>query len=182
MKLITRHTRAAEVVERWLRQYPEDNAPKHPGMGAKLRALGDNPDPDVVDALIGNNTWTQTNVCDECGAEEVPVMQIGEEPDYESRTAWLCEACLEKALGMIREPMSNKPLPECHTCRYGLEIPGSLRHAPHNKLMVSCRRYPPQVSNDPERAAWRFPMMHPLDWCGEWKMRDEERVTLDGEG
>lgn len=41
-----------------------------------------------------------------------------------------------------------------------------------------CQRYPPQLvfdedSNRDDRVFSRFPQVHPLDWCGEFKRRDE---------
>ena len=54
-----------------------------------------------VDALIGNKSWTRVENCSECGAEAVAVVELGEEPDYDSMTAFVCESCLRKALDLI---------------------------------------------------------------------------------
>ena len=94
MKLITRQSLANETHARWMAQYPKDKE----GIGAKLLALGENPNPDEVDATIGNGSWTRTPECDECGSNNVPVVQVGEESDYNSNTANLCKECLAKAL------------------------------------------------------------------------------------
>lgn len=45
--------------------------------------------------------WRPT--CDECCEKADNVVQIGEEPDYESSTAKICEPCLRKALALIEE-------------------------------------------------------------------------------
>ena len=100
MRLITRQKEANGAAERWRRQY---------GLGqygddkleilAKLEALGENPAADEVDATIGNGSWTAT-VCDECGVKNVDVVEVGQEPDYESRTAHICKGCLSKALDL----------------------------------------------------------------------------------
>lgn len=39
--------------------------------------------------------------CDSCGARREPLVVVGEYPDYETRTATLCEACVRQALAMI---------------------------------------------------------------------------------
>ena len=91
MKLVTREQRAKEAAKAWMRQYPNDKS----GIGKMLVELGDNPSPDDVNGLIGNDSWTRTPVCSECG-KGVPVVEVGEPMNYES--AWLCKACLEAAL------------------------------------------------------------------------------------
>lgn len=52
-----------------------------------------------VERIIGNNTWTR-NVCDECGNDSEITVQLGEEPDYDSATAKICQECLKKALSL----------------------------------------------------------------------------------
>ena len=71
----------------------------------KLDALGSTPDPDAVDKAIGNESWTRVG-CDECGARG-DVVQIGQEPDYESSTAWICAECLAKALQLLKPPHTH---------------------------------------------------------------------------
>ncbi len=52
---------------------------------------------DRVNRIIGNNYWTR-NTCDECGQDAAVLVQVGQEPDYESRTACVCVSCLRMAL------------------------------------------------------------------------------------
>lgn len=59
-------------------------------------ALGPTPEPDDVDRIIGNKSWTD-NRCDECQTQ-ADTVQVGQRPDYESRTADLCESCVRRAL------------------------------------------------------------------------------------
>lgn len=66
----------------------------------KLIALGPQPAPEAVDEAIGNGSWTRTN-CHECEAENINVVQIGEEEDYESNTAYICGDCLKAALSLL---------------------------------------------------------------------------------
>jgi len=47
--------------------------------------------------IIGNDSWTR-NSCDECGEDVEVTVMVGEEPDYESRTASICINCLNKAV------------------------------------------------------------------------------------
>lgn len=47
--------------------------------------------------IIGNTSWTQNN-CDECGKDSDSVVQLGQEPDYDSSTANICFDCLRKAI------------------------------------------------------------------------------------
>ena len=92
MKVITKQSRANEAYSRWMAQYPYDKD----GIGAKLAALGSTPDPDEVDSVIGNKSWTELYCCSECG-DRSEVVELGEPPDYESSTAWICVRCLKDA-------------------------------------------------------------------------------------
>lgn len=53
--------------------------------------------PEAVDEAFGNSSWTRMQ-CDECGAHVDWVVELGQEPDYESATACICRSCLNKAL------------------------------------------------------------------------------------
>lgn len=50
---------------------------------------------DVAD-IIRNESWTRLE-CSECGCECDWVLMVGQEPDYESRTAYLCFGCVKLA-------------------------------------------------------------------------------------
>ena len=39
--------------------------------------------------------------CNECGLWGGKVIQLGEEPDYESNTVWVCIDCIKKALKIL---------------------------------------------------------------------------------
>lgn len=101
MKLITREILAADVPEKWERQYSYKGvAEHHKEITARLKSLRPPLNPDVVDEIIGNESWTRVPDCNDCGSECVIAVEVGEEPDYESRTATLCLPCLRKALQM----------------------------------------------------------------------------------
>lgn len=66
----------------------------------KLAALPSNATADDVASAIGNRSWT-TLKCDECGDEVTDVLQVGQEPDYESATVDLCFYCVTLAYRAI---------------------------------------------------------------------------------
>ncbi|WP_414554781.1 hypothetical protein [Stenotrophomonas forensis] len=99
--VITRKTLAAGAAQRWENQYAGWSAKD--GEKAKvllqLQALGPDPDPDAVDAIVGNRSWTEVPSCNGCNAADCSVVvTVGETPGYESSTAHLCEKCVLAAL------------------------------------------------------------------------------------
>tara|TARA_R110000744_G_scaffold84463_2_gene165300 strand:- start:1010 stop:1297 length:288 start_codon:yes stop_codon:yes gene_type:complete len=95
MKLITRQTMADSAADRWALQYRGDAWGNKLDTFEQLLALGENPQPDRVDMIIGNHSWTRTE-CHECGAENIDVVEVGQE----SGTADICKYCLKTALAM----------------------------------------------------------------------------------
>lgn len=97
MKLITRKVLADKASGRWLKTYFRKGEWVYgfdkEVIYCNLKALGDNPTPEDVDRVIGNSSWTSIK-CDECGKYVEEVIQVGEEPDYESCTANICKPCL----------------------------------------------------------------------------------------
>ncbi|MCP4475433.1 MAG: hypothetical protein GY821_12875 [Gammaproteobacteria bacterium] len=104
MKLVTREILAADAADRWSAQkvrvgsilrisYDRQEAvsisKKNKEVLEKLRALGDNPDPDDVDKVLGSSSWTRVGLCDECGKEVKELVQIGQEQDCD-----ICKPCL----------------------------------------------------------------------------------------
>lgn len=53
-----------------------------------------------IEDIIGNSFWTE-NKCSECGKDCNVLVEIGEEPDYETATAWLCPVCIKRAFEFI---------------------------------------------------------------------------------
>ena len=100
MELVTRQTRARKAAERWKIQYRSgENDVRY----NKLLSLGDNPNPDDVDRIIGNTSWTSVPQCNECWAHTDMVIMIGEELDHDSYTAYVCKECLLRVLTLINE-------------------------------------------------------------------------------
>lgn len=108
MRLITRKGKATLVAAQWYRNYYRNYQWMKPNLHlggpeakyAELLVLGDNPDPDEVDRIIGNTSWTECR-CDECNKAFEQVVQVGDEPDYESSTAKMCKGCLKAALKLL---------------------------------------------------------------------------------
>jgi hypothetical protein len=115
MKIITRFTKAAEAAEKWKGGYCRQGVWSVIARNSSqevyeaLAALGPTPEPDAVNAVIGNDSWTMPPSCDECGEKKEIVVQMGEEPDYESSTADLCRECLGKAVLALHQ--WPEPLP-----------------------------------------------------------------------
>ena len=113
MKLITERTQIREVASRWRLQYPESGKygkdPTKQAIANSLSALNvETATADDVFAIIGNTSWCEPQKCNECGDVFDVVIQVGEEPDYESRTATLCIDCLRKAIDTIEHHASQQ--------------------------------------------------------------------------
>lgn len=101
MYLITRQAMANEAADKWAEQYPKDDHwgkdERKQEIATSLVELGEEPKPEDVDRVIGNTSWTRTT-CDECEAENIDVVRLGQPLDYESKTADICKGCLSEAL------------------------------------------------------------------------------------
>lgn len=98
MKFITRQIRANDAARAWNAQHWGSKDPHKIDIGENLSSLGKTPSPDDVDETIGNGAWTTVPFCDECEKDSDLVVQLGEDPDYESNTAFICLECLRSAL------------------------------------------------------------------------------------
>lgn len=111
MKKITRETLAASAAARWDEQYRGGRSEKSKEeIGRALNNLGAHPEPDVVDIVIGNDSWTRVPTCGECGGNLTDfVVEVGEESDYESHTAYLCGACITELTQLSDSVRSGEP-------------------------------------------------------------------------
>jgi hypothetical protein len=111
MKVVTRESRAAEAAELWWIHHTDQDGTWIPIgrvyqvgntdsqiMYEKLQALGLNPDPDKVDEIIGNISWTRVPACDECNQETQSVCSFYNRSD---RVVSICGVCLLKALNIM---------------------------------------------------------------------------------
>lgn len=103
MIIETQRTKIKSVVDRWKKSYPSAKWPGYKQETLKrLEALDlDSCSDDDVKKIIGNSSWTDLEDCDECGASSVQTVMLGEAPDDESSTAWICKSCLQKAISLI---------------------------------------------------------------------------------
>ena len=99
MLIITERDSIKHAISSFIKRW--GNGTRGIQVGYELSKL--NPDTctaEEVDTLIGNNTWT-SKTCNECGNRAKDVIRLGEEPDYESQTAYLCKDCLTKAYNLF---------------------------------------------------------------------------------
>ncbi len=96
MKFISRKMRAASAAKGWRAQYGFDRD----DVASRIDALGPKPDPESVNEIIGNDTWTRCD-CDECGREVEFVVEFGEYQDYALETARICEECVGRAMAIV---------------------------------------------------------------------------------
>ncbi|MBB03976.1 MAG: hypothetical protein CML03_00380 [Pseudooceanicola sp.] len=95
MKIISKVEICAAVPHRWADQY-KNYGPHHEKQKIGQRLLALKPEErtaEIIDAIIGNGSWT-TNTCDSCGKDCETLVRIGEEPDYDARWQDLCRECL----------------------------------------------------------------------------------------
>lgn len=111
MKVITTRSKILIVAERWKAQYFTRHGEEWGRMAAghpeeiynKLIKLDlEKCSSEEVEAIIGNFSWTRI-FCDDCKEYVHKVVQLGEEPDYDSSTVNACVDCLKKALKAVAE-------------------------------------------------------------------------------
>lgn len=111
MKLITAEILAREAPKKWAQAYRDSGyGPDKKEITKKLNALTpEQLTPETVNAIIGNDSWTSVNSCDECGNEKPgAVVEVGQEPDYESNTAYLCAECVQRAAKIFLPKSGHK--------------------------------------------------------------------------
>lgn len=103
--VITMRDQIRTVAKRWDEQYFRRGKwydDKSRAISERLHRLDpETATPADVAAIIGNQLWADPMRCDCCGVDVIIVVQVGEEPDYESATASLCIQCAADALAAI---------------------------------------------------------------------------------
>ena len=100
-KLITKEDLCKTMLSRW-KSYHSNGGTIDDG----LRDLGDSPSDEDSDgvfiSILGKKSrgWIDKE-CSECGNYSDSVVMVGDNPDYDSQTAWLCRECLISALELI---------------------------------------------------------------------------------
>ncbi len=104
-ELITREQIAAGTAERYRQQYGPEFGVYPFGDSAEIlrqiEALGPSPTPADIEAILPG--WTR-NECTECNQDADQLIQVGQEPDYESATAYLCWRCAINAVALFKLP------------------------------------------------------------------------------
>ena len=131
--VVTRNQICASIAERWKARYshtteggntiwgPTLSGGRHPAaVYAALKALGDEPTPEQIDAAIGSPGWTKLK-CDLCGADVDAVVVVrhkydtaGEEGDESTHTCicFWCTTSVYMAKGsftLYGEPLVGEP-------------------------------------------------------------------------
>lgn len=105
MKIITERTLIREVAEKWREAYSDPHWIKDKekqAIGVNLAALDpERATPADVEAVIGNPSWTNVGECDECGKAVKALVEVGQDPGYDSSTARICKRCATKALALF---------------------------------------------------------------------------------
>jgi hypothetical protein len=117
--LVTRRGRIRGVVKRWRAQY-KGRLDNHVGRDETPRAVLERLEAldldtcsrhDVAVAIhgeekarAGSEDWTAIH-CDACDVDVDAAVQVGQEPDYASATALICEACLNGARALLGPPV-----------------------------------------------------------------------------
>ena len=106
MKLITIRSQILEVANRWKAQYvggKHEQADKIAIYANLLKLDLATCSAETVAATIGNDSWACAQECYECGGHFDAVLQIGQEPDYESATTYLCHGCIASANALMEQ-------------------------------------------------------------------------------
>lgn len=108
MRLINERENVRGVAERWKAQYFRSGTWARLDIGRAEKIYHDLAalDPETatardVAAIIGNSSWAGPGDCNECGQSRNVLVELGQEPDYESATDRICEDCLRKALALV---------------------------------------------------------------------------------
>ena len=102
MKILTVQELANTAKDRWKRQYFYNGYWEH-GNDKKtvyenLVALGENPTPEQINGVIGNNSWARLE-CSECNKEVDTVVILS---CYDS-DFYICKKCLNKCSRLVRD-------------------------------------------------------------------------------
>lgn len=106
MRIITERGLILTVAKRWATVYSRGYYAKDPVKQGILQSLEmlckTTCSAEDVNKIIGNDSWTKTH-CNGCDAYTDWAIELGEPPDYESRTATLCRACFDKAVELVNQ-------------------------------------------------------------------------------
>lgn len=106
MELLNQKTIAENVYERWCHQYPDSRYSDEKDKMAIKKKLKGVTNVDEINKIIGNDSWTALEKCNECGLTSKIIVRLGENEDYDSKTAYMCKGCLVKAI-LLANPIND---------------------------------------------------------------------------
>ena len=98
---ITERDLIRNVAEKWRMQYLRSTPDKMNILSGLLAIDKESALSEDIAKIIGNTSWTELK-CDECGQYVKEIIQLGQEPDYESSTAFICCDCLCAAMRVLQ--------------------------------------------------------------------------------
>lgn len=100
MKVITKQDRIRDAIASFRKMWGNGSYgadQRGVAVGSELGPLNsDKATAEDVNTLIGNASWTRLE-CDECKKDSEAVIEIGDKPNYESNTAYICVDCIRDA-------------------------------------------------------------------------------------
>lgn len=106
MRVLDEREQVKEAITNWIANYGLEGTygadRRGRLVGRELLAL----DKDTATAadvaeIIGNSSWATPRQCGECRVLTWGIVEIGEKPDYDSGTAYLCFNCLQSAIDLL---------------------------------------------------------------------------------
>lgn len=108
MRVMTRKKEAKSAARRWRAQYkkywdtPHELNESTKEKYERLVELGTDPNPDEVDRIIGNDSWTCVR-CRECDKRVEKAVMVGKRLDDEYPMVCVCMGCLKAAVALMKE-------------------------------------------------------------------------------
>jgi hypothetical protein len=98
MDIVNRQTQARDAARRWKWQYPTDRRTfSNESTETTYQSLLKTQDPDEIDKIIGNDSWTRVPECSECKENKPEVVVVTNHDDV----VFLCQNCLTHALSLF---------------------------------------------------------------------------------
>lgn len=113
-KIVTRQDLAKTVAENWKRAYYNSTTGQWSyGIDIKAKiydqlvALGDTPNPDDVDKIIHNDSWTML-YCHICGEKTDKVISFTMHDDYDCTQTKICLSCFNEGVNLFSKTGVDK--------------------------------------------------------------------------
>ena len=103
MKAHSVNRKVKNVAKRWNQQYATTTNPKHQEIGRRLTELDPNTaTAELVNTIIGNESWTSLIQCEECYGYYTIVVELGS--GFEGDTNFgICRTCLSEAMTVFAD-------------------------------------------------------------------------------